>query len=150
MSVTLIREFAARDAARLSTVLADLAKLPDQLAERRKQLFRDVAMNRRAAELHEGREEYRRIYDDYIGVAERYQALAEAAGSPLAAEFESVAEAIRQQRDDLFGRWRTLDDLYQVLIKDLTPSAERLKAFAARSPPPQSWFDETDDPFSAD
>src|SRR5437588_4919068 len=113
MSATLIREFAARDVERLKAVIADLVTLPEQLADRRKQLFREAAMNDRAKELHAGRDEYRQLHDDYIGAAEKFRALADAAGSPLAVEFERVAEAVRRQRDELFGRWQTLDDLYE-------------------------------------
>jgi hypothetical protein len=144
---TLIREFAKPDVERLTAVLADLQTLPEQLAERRERLFRDAAVNDRAAELHDGREEYRRIYDDYIAAAERFRALAETAGSPLAADFERVAGAVRGLRDALFGRWQTFDDLCELLIEVIRPSAAQLRAYAANHPPPQSWFDETDDPF---
>lgn len=150
MSATLIRDFARRDLDRLTTALADLLALPDQLVARRKQLFRDAAMEARAEELHAGREEYRRIYDDYIGVAERFRALAETAGSPLVADFERVAGAIRGQRDEVFGRWQSFDDLCALLIEVIQPSAEKLKQLAAKYPPPQSWYDETDDPFTPD
>jgi hypothetical protein len=148
MSATLIREFAARDVERLQAVIADLVTLPEQLADRRMQLFRGAALNRRIEELHAGRDEYRRLYDDYIGVAERFRALADTVGSPLAAEFERVAEAVRRQRDELFNRWQTYDDLCEIMIEHIQPSAEQLKKLADKHPPPQSWYDEDFDPFA--
>ncbi|MBY0514260.1 MAG: hypothetical protein K2P78_10160 [Gemmataceae bacterium] len=150
MSATLIREYALPDVEWLGAVLADLAPLPEQLADRRGHLFREAALTDRAGELHAGRDEYRRIYDEYIGVAEQFRALAETAGSPLAAEFDRVAAGVRRQRDEVFGRWQTFDDLCGLLIEYVQPSAERLKALANKYPPPQSWYEETDDPFAAD
>lgn len=148
MSATLIREFAALDAERLKSAIADLVTLPAQLAERRKQLFRGAALNRRIEELHAGRDEYRRSYDDYIGVADRFRALADTVGSPLATEFEKVAEAVRHQRDELFNRWQTYDDLCEIVIEHIQPSAEQLQRLADKYPPPQSWYDEEFDPFA--
>src|SRR5438067_4232077 len=83
-----------RDLDQLRAVVADLLSLPEHLADRRKQFFRDVALEDRAQALHEGRDEYRQIYDDYIGVAKQFQALADAANSPLATEFERVADEV--------------------------------------------------------
>lgn len=150
MPATLIREFAAQDARRISAVVAELLGLPEQLAARRDRLFREVAADRRVSELHAGREEYQRLYDDYIGSAERFQALAEAAGSPLAADLGRVAHAIREQRDELFRRWRTLDDLYQYIGDSVAIPPEKWPALAAKFAPPQWWYDETADPFVAD
>ena len=47
-------------------------------------------------------------------------------------------------------RWQTLDDLYQILIEKFTLPAAKLDEIAAKHPPPPSWFEGTDDPFSAD
>lgn len=150
MPATLIREFAARDEERLAAVLAGLRDLPEQLAERRKQQFGDAAEGRRLPELHAERDDYRRLYDRYVEAAEQHRELAEAAGSPLAAEFGRVADEVRSQRDELFARWHTLDDLYRIVIELFTPSPERVAYLAAKYPPPQSWYDETDDPFTAE
>ena len=148
MPATLIREFAARDADRLAAALAGMRDLPEQLTERRKQMFGDAAEARRLPELHAGRDDYRRLYDHYVGAAEHYAGVAEAAGDPSAADFARVADEVRAQRDDLFGRWQTLDDLYRVVIDLFTPSPERSAYLAAKYPPPASFWDETDDPFS--
>jgi len=147
MPSTLIREYAAPDLDRLAAALAGVANLAAHLAERKNLLFRETARSGGAEELHAGRDDYHRIYDDYIAVAERFQALAEAADSPLAADFGRVAGAVREQRDALFGRWGSFDDLCELLIEQIQPSAAQLRALAERSPPPQSWYDETDDPF---
>ena len=148
MPATLMSEFTTRDRERLSTVLTDLRELPEQLAERRKALFRDAAMNDKAEELHAGRDEYRPLYDGYVEVAERFQALAETVGSPLATEFERVAEAVRRQCDDIFARWDSLDGLREMLIEHIQLTNEQLAAYAKRFPAPQSWYDETTDPFT--
>src|SRR5437773_2031512 len=144
MAATLIGEYSLVDIARLEAALAELAPLPDQLAERRVKLFRDVAASKRVDELHADREVLRRLYDNHIGIAEGYQTLAEAVGSPLAAEFERIADDVRTQRDELFSKWQTKDDLYRLLIEVIMPSKERRRELAAKYPPPQSWFDATD------
>lgn len=147
MTATLLSEFTLRDRERLSTVLTDLRTLPEQLAERRADLFREAATGNKAEELHAGRDEYRQIYDGYVAVAERFRALAEAVESPLADEFEGVAEAVRQQRDDLFGRWVSLDDLCEILIDHIRLSGKELGEFVKRHPAPEAWYDDDFDPF---
>jgi hypothetical protein len=149
MPATLIREFAARDADRLAAVLAGMRDLPDQLAERRRTMFRDAALRRQVPELHAGRDDYRRLYDGYIESAERSRDLAEAAGSPLAAEFARVADEVRKQRDELFDRWQTLDDLYRIIVDALAIPPDRWPALAAGFRPPDWWYDEAEDPFAA-
>jgi hypothetical protein len=66
---------------------------------------------------------------------------------------EELSKAIcelRKQYDALLVRWQTLDDLTQILIEKFSLPAEKLRELAAKYPPPQSWFEETADPFSAD
>ncbi len=87
-------------------------------------------------------------FNGLLGIAEHYQGLAEAADSPLAADFQHVADEIRRQRDELFNRWQTFEDLCQIVIEAVQPTVERLKEIAAKHPPPQSWYDETIDPFT--
>ena len=150
MPATLIGEHANLDVERLGVVLADLVQLPEQLTERRERLLHDAGMTSRVEELQAGREEFRKIYDVYLGVIEWYGTLAGSLGSPLATEFERIAEEVRNQREELFGSWITFDDLCKLVIEVIQPSRDRLRAFAASHPPPQSWFDETIDPFTAE
>ena len=61
----------------------------------------------------------------------------------------AVAE-LRALYDTLFPRWQTAQDLHEILIKRFSLPAGNLRELAASHPPPASWLDETDDPFSAD
>lgn len=149
MGATLIGEYSFMDVERLESALASLTPLPEQLVERQLKLFRDVAASKRVDELHAGREAFRRLYDNHIGVAEGYHSLAEAAGSPLAVGFHQIADDVRAQRDELFAKWQTKDDLYRLLIELIVPSRERMRELIEMYPAPQSWIDATDNPFEA-
>ena len=75
--------------------------------------------------------------------------MAEAAGSPLAVGFHQIADDVRAQRDELFAKWQTKDDLYRLLIELIVPSRERMRELIEMYPAPQSWIDATDNPFEA-
>ncbi|HXD88781.1 MAG TPA: hypothetical protein VN641_19985 [Urbifossiella sp.] len=149
MPATLIRDFAKNENERLDAALADLATLPEQLVDRREQLFRQAARQKQLRDLHDGRAEYFQVLEAYASIAEQFQALAEAVDSPLLRNFESIAERLREQSQELDRRWRSFDDLCELVVEVVQPSADRLRALAASHPAAESWLNETDDPFSA-
>ena len=65
-------------------------------------------------------------------------------------ELARTLSELVQLRDEIFSNWHTADDLARILIEKFSLPAETLRELAAKTPPPQSWFEETTDPFSAD
>ncbi len=59
----------------------------------------------------------------------------------------ALRDQVATHYNSLFPRWQTLDDLECILLAPLTPSKEQLDMIVANYPPPQSWFEETIDPF---
>jgi hypothetical protein len=106
--------------------------------------------------LHAARDEYEaalqaqiRILKDTLFLAEFGHRSGEN-GSPRTEPWRTAAENLQRFHDELFGRWKTLDDLYRILIEKFSLPAAELKRLAAMYPPPQSWFDEDLDDIFAD
>ena len=150
MNATVLNDVAAAEAERLEASRSEMRTLPEQLAAQTQKLFRDVIASKRVDELHASREKLLRLYDDHIAIAERNSSRAENVGSLLASDFAAIADEIRTQRDDLFSKWQTKDGLYRVLIDLMMPSHERRRELARKYPPPQSWYEETINPFEAE
>jgi hypothetical protein len=132
------------------------AHVVEELKRRWKETCADAAEKRKVPDLHATRGEYQallkghlRLLEDYLRVAELHR---DAFGSSpgRVEEMRRAADELRDFYDDLFPHWQTLDDLYAITIAMFSPSAERARLLAAKYPPPQSWLDETDDPFSSD
>ena len=117
---------------------------------------RDAAESRRLDDLHAARDEYRALLEGHLRLVEDYLALTELhqrAFGPNPAWTEELNRArgtLRGLHDELFPRWRTADDLHQILVEKFSLPPEALRALAAKSPPPPAWSEETADPFSAD
>ncbi len=62
----------------------------------------------------------------------------------------AAAEAIERFRAAVLDKWASLEDLEELLVESFPLSSADLKIVAAKSPPPQSWYDETDDLFEAE
>lgn len=127
-----------------------------ELRELWERTSRDAAATRKIEELHATREAYRALLkghllllEDYLSVAELHQ-LHLGPPSERVSELRRAEEGLRELHDELFPRWQTLDDLHAILAQKFTLSAAKLDELAAKSPPPQSWFDETLDPFTAE
>jgi hypothetical protein len=142
-------DFPGPFARRAGRVAEELRRLWDRTC-------RAAAANRTLPELHAARDDYEallkghlRLLDDYLAVAELH---AQVFG-PAAARVEELrraADELRRLYDQLFPRWKTFDDLCEIVTEHIQPSTDRLRELAAKHAPPQSWYDETDDPFTTD
>ena len=99
-----------------------------------------------AEPLHDVRDEYLRVLLAHMKIIDGYLSLLDRDDSPRATahadQVRATHQLLQQHHDKLFPRWQTLDDLEGILLAPLTPNNEALKALAAKSPPPQSWYDE--------
>lgn len=148
MPTTLIAELVRPKLQRLEEAILDIVQLPGRLRTDWNRLCREAARTEQVEELHAAREEYREIYDSYLELAEGYFGLAEKDSSPLASDVRQAANEIRQLADEIFSTWQTLDDLYRILIDKLSLPNEVLLQLAKIHKPPQSWYDETSNPFT--
>ncbi|MCI0702195.1 MAG: hypothetical protein L0241_14015 [Planctomycetia bacterium] len=92
------------------------------------------------------------FHKSYLGLLDLHARLTERDLSPHYArkELSQVIEELVKLRENIFSDWRTADDLANILVEKFSLPAEKLKELAAKYPPPQSWYEETTDPFSAD
>jgi hypothetical protein len=156
-----------------ATMLRDLfrphamADFPGPFASRARQVVeelrsdwdrtcRDAAENRRIEDLHAAREDYQsllkghlRLLEDYLSLTELHQR-AFGSNTLWIDELNRAVSELRNLYDELFPRWKTSQDLAQLLIEKFSLSNEQLQTLALKQPPPQSWYEETADPFSAD
>jgi len=128
----------------------------DELRGSWERTCRAAAMNRRLGELHATRTEYESLLKGHLQLLKHYFALTklhQEAFGPNQVWIDNLSLAVaelQQLYDSLFPRWQTAEDLNQILIQKFTLPFERLQQLAVSHPPPQSWFDETADPFSDD
>lgn len=129
------------------------------LGDRWRRICREAVEQHRVSELHAARDDVFAVFDRLIAFHKSYLGLLalqqEVMGEtyhlrwPPEELVRELDELVKLQ-GEIFPRWQTQDDLYQLLIDQFTLPADKLDAIAAKHPPPQSWYDETDDPFSAD
>ena len=107
-----------------------------------------------AERLHSACEDYRAVLLGYLKVLDGYLMLADHLGDEfdfppreLMTRLGETRDEIRKHYDALFPRWQTLDDLEGILLEHITPSNAELKELAKRYPPPQAWYEETENPF---
>lgn len=141
---------AAEVARRLQAIIPQVLDTPKKLQSGWRSLIREVAKTGRVEELHAERADYEAVYVGYLHSLADFERLARLLGSPsLADQFRAVAEETAELQTYTFLRWETLDDLKAIVAVETHPlTAEQLRRFAASSPPPQSWYDETIDPFA--
>jgi hypothetical protein len=126
-----------------------------ELRDQWERTCREAANTRKVEELHAARGEYHDLLKGHIRLLEEYQSLTKlhqhifGSNPAWAEELTRAVGELRKLYDELFPRWRTLKDLYAILIEKFSLSQADLERIAAKNPPPQSWFDETDDPFVA-
>jgi hypothetical protein len=107
-----------------------------------------------AEELHAIRDDYQsillahlKILDGCLILLSRLQG--EYPHERFAERLPLFRDALQKHYDALFPRWQTLDDLEAMLLERASLPNDQLKALAAKYPPPQAWYDETDAPPAA-
>lgn len=142
--------FSRIDAERM---IRDHLGLPQHVRDTWQKLVQNVVEHRRAEQLHTERAEYQTIVREWIdqlsGFVDfcRRVSLPAAVAPAVLERAERGLTELREFHDTLFARWQTLDDLYEIVVEQYRLPIERLSAWAAANPPPQSWYDETSDPF---
>jgi hypothetical protein len=107
----------------------------------------------RAAEVHQARERFvaafRKRAELLRHACELLRFASRVSGQEMPQTEELLAEAadLEQKRALLESRWHTPEDLEDLVAESYPLPAARLKAIAARNPPPQSWYDEECRPF---
>ncbi len=84
------------------------------------------------------------ILDYCLAQAERQP---EVLPADIQARMLSLRDHLATHYNSLFPRWQTLEDLECILLAPLTPSKAHMDMLVANYPPPQSWFEESVDPF---
>jgi hypothetical protein len=131
-------------------------QVAEELRDTWERTSREAATNRRLGDLHAARDDYHALLSGRLRLLAEYLTLAElhrrAFGSnpTRVEELNRAVTELKTLHDRLFPRWRTEEDLHQILIEQFALPADTLRALAAESPPPASWYEETADPFSAD
>lgn len=110
--------------------------------------LRRAATDGKLEELHENRDLYRQVVDGTVAVGLMTAIAALALNWPKSADLERAARELVSLRDEIFSGWGTLDELAEKLMPDVALTHAQLVEIAKRNPPPQSWYDETDDPFA--
>lgn len=151
MSATLAAKFVRPEFQHLEKISAFILGLPDGLREGWKRVCQEVVTAGRVRELHDARDEFRGVYDSYLTLIESVTSLADTLDSPLATEFRRVEEEVRQLRDNLFSNWNSQEDLEELLVESF-PLPEWLNQgeIPPHLRPPQSWYEETTNPFTAE
>jgi hypothetical protein len=101
-----------------------------------------------AEELHSARDDYQalllahlKILDGWLTLLSRFP---REYPPGFAEDFTSIRDQLRKHYDSLFPRWQTLEDLEAILLERASLPNDQLKELAAKYPPPQAWYDETD------
>lgn len=97
------------------------------------------------------RDEYLAVLLAHMKIIDGYLSLLDREDNPRATahadQVRATRELLQQHHDKLFPRWQTLDDLECILLAPLALSKAQRDMLVAHYPPPQSWFEETIDPF---
>ena len=75
---------------------------------------------------------------------------ADPATGVLRVRLTALRDQLATKHGELFPKWQTVEDLEDILLAHITPNHEAFVELANRFPPPQSWYDETTDPFTAE
>jgi hypothetical protein len=103
-----------------------------------------------AEPLHAVRDQYERVLLAHLKILDGYLSLLSQDSAPRATahadQVQTTRDLLQALYDSLFPKWKTLDDLEDILLAEITPSLEARIELAKRYPPPQSWYDEVNDP----
>lgn len=104
-----------------------------------------------AEELHAARDDYQsallahlKILDGLLILAMRFEG--EYRHPEIAKLVAHERDELQMHYNSLFPRWQTLEDLEAILLERISLPNDRLKALAAKNPPPQAWYDEHEAP----
>lgn len=113
-------------------------------------LCRKAVRAGRVAELHAARGDVQALFHAHLQILNGCLTVADRLGGPPA-EAERLAAVradIQRLHDGLFPRWRSEDDLDEILVEQFSIPNERLLALAQGSPPAW-WWEDDDDPARA-
>jgi hypothetical protein len=128
--------------------------IPEHVRDGWRKLVQTTVEQRQVERLHAERDEYLAIVREGIERLEGFADFCRRVNAPgpvpppLGPRIEAGLRELREFHDTLSGRWKTPDDLYAILVEEYRLPEGKLAAWAAANPPPQSWYDETDDPFA--
>ncbi len=115
---------------------------------------REATRSARAEELHAARDDYQmallahlKILDGWLTLLNRFP---NEYPPGFAERMTSSRDELQKHYDSLFPRWQTLDDLEAMLLERISLPNDRLKALAAKNPPPAAWYDQPDDAWGSD
>ena len=127
-------------------LLAFFEKLVHGKIEEWEKLRRQILQNGDSDALHDCRSKIEAGLKYELGILGDCLTRAERQPDVLSADIHARMTSLRDQLathyNSLFPKWQTVEDLEDILLAPLTPSNEQLKAYAAKNPPPQSWYDE--------
>ena len=106
----------------------------------------DTLQDGDADPLHATRDDDRSGLLAALQLLDGYLTLSARSGDP-ADRLRASRDTLQKHSDSLFPRWQTLDDLEGILLERITPSREERLELVKRFPPPQAWYDETENPF---
>ncbi|GEM_PF-2280528 len=127
-------------------------RLGRELLQSWKRVSKNILENGNAEGLHEVRDEYERILLAHLKILEGYLSLLSSfkefnGNHHHIRDVERTRIELSAHYDKLFPRWKTLEDLEEILLAPFMLSNEVLKALAAKSTFPQAWYDDDSNPF---
>jgi hypothetical protein len=118
-----------------------------------KELTEVVTAEDRGAELHAARESFEEYVRgltaamvEGVELGKKFLELGHPVG-PTVASLERGLADLHAFRRSVFDRWTSEDDMYEVMSEQFQLSATQLQKLAERHPPPQWWYEDTDNPF---
>jgi hypothetical protein len=121
--------------------------IADRVIENWKKTAISVVDNDRIEFLHARREEYRQVIANWIDEHERFNELLKEAMGPDYDEVLTVMAAaqkglkrLKTFSENLFARWKTLEDLEWILAEATALPNKVLLELAKKYPPPEEWL----------
>ena len=134
------------------TLFKDHLEIADRVISNWKNMAQSVIANDRIEFLHNQRNSYREVVNDWINNLEAFYRLLQEMFSPdfddvlpVMADVQKSLRRIKEFSHQLFSRWETQEDLEILLAEEIALPNEILIKLAARFPPPPEWL-ERDEP----
>ena len=141
-----------------STFIDDHLAIADRVLANWKAMIHTMILEKKIEQLYSSRKEYEEIVRDWISQLDEFINLLINAFGPHYND-DSIGVLGRAQKsrrtladfsNRIFQRWNTPDEFDDLLLDETAISPAVFDEFAKRFPPPQSWYDETDNPFEPD